>query len=120
MTTASTYYRCASMPASSLTNRRQLLTPTTYAHTGYSSNLQDYRRTGRIFSRSSVIHPSSTLLCDSRDTSIDISTIKIKNNLPTYQTEDQNLPLEEDAGRYKNDSNVALKYRKTHDISRYR
>ena len=120
MTTSSTYYRRASMPASSLTNRRQYLTPSTCFQTGYSSNLQDYRQTGSIFSRTSIIRPSTALLCDSRDNSNDGTTKLFESKLPAYQKADANLLLEDDAGRYKNASNTALKYKKTYDLSRCR
>ena len=120
MTTASSYYRRASMPPSSLSNFRQHLTPTPYFHTRFSSNLQDYQQIGRIFNRNSSIRPSTTLLCNSRDTSTDRSTKKFENKLPSYHKRDKNLPLEDDVGRYKNDSNAASKYRKIDDLSRYR
>ena len=120
MTTSSTYYRRASMPASSLANRRQYLTPTTCFQTGYSSNLQDYRQTGRVFSRTSIIRPSTALLCDSWDNSNEGTTKLFERNLPTYQKSQSNLLLEGDAGRYKNSSNTALKYKKTYDPTRCR
>merc|ERR1712038_1185811 len=128
MTTASTYYRRASMPVSSLTNRHQYVTPTTVFHAGYSSNLRNYRESGKIISRYSILRSPSPIPLHSSNSSINRSTELLEKKVPIHNEGDELLSLEEkvktnsrvigndDNLRCNRDTRANFK----HDLSRYR